>query len=144
MKLSAKSRYGLRACYILADNYPSHVSATTLEKGINVSNKYIEKIMRFLTKEGLVSAERGANGGYYLLRQPKDITVGDVVRALEEEMEFITCVAQGNACTCPTKNVWKKLYDGINSVLDSITLQNMIDDYRHVGQSDLCNAQEKD
>ena len=73
-----------------------------------------------------------------------DRECADVVRALEEEMEFITCVAQGNVCTCPTKNVWKKLYDGINSVLDSITLQNMIDDYRHVGQSDLCNAQEKD
>ncbi len=143
MKLSSKSRYGLRACYILAQNYPDTVSATEIEKGISVSNKYIEKIMRVLTKEGIVSAERGANGGYYLLREPKDVTVGDVVRALEEEMEFIMCVSHGNACVCPTKNVWKKLYVGINEVLDSITLQNMLDENNGSQASDVCKDTEQ-
>ena len=142
MKLSSKSRYGLRACYILAENYPEHVSATELEKGINVSNKYIEKIMRVLTKEGIVSAERGASGGYYLLHKPEEITVGNIVRALEEEMEFITCVAQGNACECPTKNVWKKLYVGINEVLDSITLQNMLNENVGHERVDVCNSED--
>ncbi|MBQ9710558.1 MAG: Rrf2 family transcriptional regulator [Clostridia bacterium] len=142
MKLSAKSRYGLRACYILAENYPLHVSATELEKGINVSNKYIEKIMRVLTKEGLVSAERGASGGYYLLKSPAEITVGCIVRALEEEMEFITCVSQANVCECPTKNVWKRLYAGINEVLDSITLQNMLDENVGSKRADVCNSEE--
>lgn len=142
MKLSAKSRYGLRACYILAENYPSHVSATAIEKGISVSNKYIEKIMRVLIKEGLISAERGASGGYYLTREPKEITVGDIVRALEEEMEFITCVSSDNECVCPTKNVWKKLYKGINDVLDSITLQNMLDENKGVTTTDVCNSEE--
>jgi len=143
MKLSAKSRYGLRACYILAENYPEHVSATALEKGINVSNKYIEKIMRVLTREGLVSAERGAAGGYYLLRHPGEITVGNIVRALEEEMEFIVCLSDTNDCICPTKNVWKKLYAGINSVLDSITLQSMLDENRGIGVADVCNSEDK-
>ena len=142
MKLSAKSRYGLRACYILAENFPEHVSATTLEKGINVSNKYIEKIMRVLTKEGIVSAERGVNGGYYLLRKPADITVGDVVRALEEEMEFIACVSSENECVCPTKSVWKKLYIGINEVLDSITLQNMLEENVGLNSADVCNSED--
>jgi Rrf2 family protein len=143
MKLSAKSRYGLRACYILAENYPEHVSATTLEKGINVSNKYIEKIMRVLTGEGVVSAERGANGGYFLLRHPSEITVGCIVRALEEEMEFISCISQDNACVCPSKNVWKKLYTGINEVLDSITLQNMLDENAGQPKADVCNLEDK-
>ena len=142
MKLSAKSRYGLRACYILAEKYPEHVSATALEKGINVSNKYIEKIMRILTREGIVSAERGVNGGYYLLKEPVEITVGSIVRALEEEIEFINCISTESHCVCPTKPVWQKLYRGINELLDSITLQNMLDDNEGM-QAGVCNIKEK-
>lgn len=142
MKLSAKSRYGLRACYILAEKYPEHVSATELERCINVSNKYIEKVMRMLTAEGLVSAERGASGGYFLVRRPSDVTVGSIVRALEEEMEFITCISQGNECVCPTKSVWEKLYAGINELLDSITLQNMLDENAGACRADACNQEE--
>ena len=144
MKLSAKSRYGLRACYILAENYPEHVSATALEKGISVSNNYIEKIMRLLIKEGLVGAERGASGGYYLTKSPCEVTVGNIVRALEEDMEFITCISRGNDCVCPTKKVWTRLYDGINSVLDSITLGNMLEENRNIGNADVCNPEDKE
>lgn len=144
MKLSAKSRYGLRVCYILAEHFPEHVSATELERGINVSNKYIEKIMRILIKDGVVGAERGASGGYYLKKSPAVVTVGNIVRALEEEMEFISCISANNDCVCPTKKVWKKLYDGINSVLDSITLQNMLEDNKGIGVTDVCNSEDKD
>ncbi len=142
MKLSSKSRYGLRVCYILAENYPAHVSATVLEKGISVSNKYIEKIMRVLIKEKLVGAERGAAGGYYLLNSPESVTVGQIVRALEEDMQFIMCVSEGNSCVCPTKNVWKKLYRGINDVLDSITLQNMLEENKDIKETDVCKSEE--
>ena len=144
MKLSSKSRYGLRACYILAENYPEHVSATSLEKGIGVSNKYIEKIMRILTGEGVVSAERGASGGYFLLRKPSEVTVGRIVRALEEDIEFATCVSSENLCNCPAKSVWQKLYRGINEVLDSITLQDMLDENgaSPAGEA-LCKAEEQ-
>ncbi|MCI5838474.1 MAG: Rrf2 family transcriptional regulator [Christensenellaceae bacterium] len=142
MKLSSRSRYGLRICYILAENYPAHVSATVLEKGISVSNKYIEKIMRVLIKEKLVSAERGVSGGYYLVKQPKEVTVGQIVRALEEDMQFIMCVCEGNNCVCPTKSVWQKLYRGINDVLDSITLQNMLDENKNITKSNVCKSEE--
>lgn len=141
MKLSSKSRYGLRICYVLAESYPEHVSATFLEKNIGVSSKYIEKIMRLLIHDGIVLAERGASGGYHLTRRPEDVTVGSIVRALEEEMEFITCVSEGNSCACPTKGVWQKLYRGINDVLDSITLKNMLDDNKNKDNSDKCNME---
>jgi Rrf2 family protein len=127
MKLSAKSRYGLRACYILAENYPEHVSATALEKGINVSNKYIEKIMRVLTKESIVSAERGVNGGYSLAKAPKDVTIGDIVRTLEDDIEIIECVKKDTSCKCcPSKKVWQNLYDGINKLLDEMNLEQVL------------------
>lgn len=63
MRLSSKSQYGLKACFILAQNYPSRcISASMLEKEIAVSAKYIEKIMRMLSGAGVVTAERGGFG----------------------------------------------------------------------------------
>ena len=128
MKLSSKTHYGLMACHILAKNYPDElVSASMLEKNIAVSGKYLEKILRMLSSRGIVCANRGANGGYFLSRAPKDITIGEVVRALEDDMEIIECVKEGAKCKCcPTSNVWKKLYAGINEILDSMSLEQMI------------------
>ena len=128
MKLSSKTHYGLMACHILAVNYPDNqVSASTLEKHIAVSGKYLEKIMRMLSSRNIVSATRGASGGYFLARSPKDISVGEIVRALEDDMEIIECVKEGAKCKCcPTSNVWKKLYAGINDILDSMSLEQMI------------------
>ena len=128
MKLSSKTRYGLRACHILGRAYPENtVSATALESQIGVSGKYIEQIMRMLSKRNIVSASRGVSGGYYLARSPKEITIGDIVRALEDDMEIIECVkADGKCKCCPSSKVWKKLYDGINELLDGITLEQMI------------------
>lgn len=128
MKLSSKTHYGLMACHILATNYPDNlVSASLLEKQIAVSGKYIEKIMRMLSTRDIVIATRGANGGYTLARAPKDITIGEIVRALEDDMEIIECVKEKGKCKCcPTSDVWKKLYTGINEILDSMSLEQMI------------------
>ncbi len=129
MKLSSKTHYGLQACHILARSYPeTQVSASTLEKAIAVSGKYLEKIMRMLSSRGIISASRGVNGGYYLAKDPSEITIGEIVRALEDDMEIIECVSKEGKCKCcPTSGVWKKLYDGINAILDSMTLKQMID-----------------
>ena len=129
MRLSSKSQYGLKACYILALNYPERcVSASSLEKEIAVSGKYIEKIMRMLAGSGIVTAVRGVAGGYKLARAPQSVTVGDIARALEDNMEIVDCIS---FCDCPdccaSGEVWRRLYDGINAVLDSMTLQTMID-----------------
>ena len=128
MKLSSKTHYGLMACHVLGRNYPdTAVSASALESCISVSGKYIEQIMRKLSKRDIVMANRGANGGYFLSRSPKQITVGEIVRALEDDMEIIECVKDGGKCKCcPSSKVWKKLYDGINDLLDGITVEQMI------------------
>ncbi len=128
MKLSSKTHYGLMACHILARNYPDKsVSASMLEKYIAVSGKYLEKILRMLSKRDIISASRGAQGGYYLARAPKEITIGEIVRALEDDMEIIECVSKDGKCKCcPTSNVWKRLYDGINGLLDSMNLEQMV------------------
>ena len=128
MKLSSKAKYGIKACHILGMNYPnSSVSASALESYISVSGKYLEKIMRLLAKRDIVSANRGANGGYYLSRSPERITIGEIVRALEDDMEIVECVKGDAKCKCcPSSGVWKRLYEGINKLLDDMTLAQMI------------------
>ena len=128
MKLSSKTHYGLMACHILGQNYPDKpVSASEMESAISVSGKYLEKIMRMLSKRGIVTASRGAQGGYFLARSPKEITVGDIVRTLEDDIEIIECVKKEKQCKCcPSSAVWKKLYDGINELLDQMTLDQVI------------------
>ena len=142
MRLSSKSQYGLKACFILAQNYPNKcVSASQLEKEIAVSGKYIEKIMRMLSGVGIVAAERGAAGGYKLRRAPSEVTIGDVARALEDNMEIADCIT--STCEkCASGEVWRKLYAGINAVLDSMTLQSVLDDHGEV-RACKCNAGEK-
>ncbi|MBQ3596957.1 MAG: Rrf2 family transcriptional regulator [Clostridia bacterium] len=133
MKLSSKTKYGIKACHFLGINYQkTHVSASTLENYIQVSGKYLEKIMRMLSARNIVSATRGANGGYTLARSPEQITIGEIVRALEDDMEIIECVKEDAKCKCcPSSGVWKRLYDGINQILDDMTLQQMINGELH-------------
>ena len=128
MKLSSKTHYGLNACHILGRNYPDGVvSASSLESHLGVSGKYLEKIMRMLSSRGIITATRGKSGGYCLAKPPKDITIGEIVRALEDDMEIIECVKDGGKCKCcPTSKVWKNLYEGINNLLDGMTVEQML------------------
>lgn len=129
MKLSSKTHYGLMACHLLAKNYKvAPISATELEKSINVSGKYLEKIMRMLSARDIVIATRGINGGYSLKKEPKEISIGDIVRTFEDDMEIIQCVTKDSPCKCcPSARVFKRLYNGINQLLDDMNLQQMID-----------------
>lgn len=128
MKLSSKTHYGLLACYYLGTNPDTAVPASALENYISVSGKYLEKIMRMLSARNIVKAERGAFGGYFLARRPEEISVGEIVRALEDDMEIIECVKTDKACKCcPTSKVWKKLHAGINGLLDGISVRQMIE-----------------
>ena len=126
MKISKKAHYGLQACYYLMEAYPTcSVSAKELEKKIAVSSKYLEQIMRALSKKEIVGASRGVTGGYFLNKDPKEISVGEIVRALEENLEIIACVKKTECTKCPSANIWRKLHKGINELLDDIKLVDM-------------------
>jgi len=128
MKLSSKSRYGLNAMYhlALANDY---LSLTELAKQTNVTQPYLEKVLGQLKKKGLVDTLRGALGGYKLMKEPKEITIGAILRALENDLVFSDCARAGkcNNLNCPNKGIFKVIYDRLNSVLDELTLQDMID-----------------
>lgn len=141
MKLSTRGRYGIHAMYDLALNAekgPQSIKAIA-ERG-DMPDAYLEQLIAVLKREGLVTSTRGAQGGYMLARRANEITVGDVLRALEGGLSLVDCLdgeeSCGKSCACPSRIVWMKLRDGMNAIVDGITLQDMVEDYRRM------NAQE--
>lgn len=100
----------------------------------DISIGYLEQLMAPLKKEGLIRSVRGAQGGYLLARDPKDITVGDIIRALEGPIAPVACVSEDypeecdRAEGCVTRLVWAKVRDSIVDVLDSLTLHDLIEE----------------
>ena len=94
MKLSTKGRYGLKAMVDLATEYDSDgkLSIAQLSERQGISYSYLEQLISLLKKSHLVSASRGAAGGYKLARPPEDITVGEVLKALEGSTALVECV----------------------------------------------------
>ena len=86
MKLSTKGRYGLRVMYYLAEAPDRVITLSELSYKSKVSGPYLEKILGYLKKAELVTTERGANGGYVISRNPKEISIGEVLRSLEDNL----------------------------------------------------------
>ena len=126
MKISSKTHYGVQGLSLIAAENRSF-SAKELEKYTGVSSKYLEKVLKILIGVGALKSQRGVSGGYTLAVPPEDIKMGSVVRALEEDnMEIIGCVNKSGCC-CPSSALWKRLFDGINDILDGVSLKDIVD-----------------
>ena len=133
MKLSTKGRYGVKAMVDLAIHYgDSPVSIKTISERQSISEYYLEQLFSPLRKAGLIKSIRGAQGGYVLNKEPKDITVADVMNVLEGPVEIAECI-EGNECDnvdfCATRLLWEKIKNSIDEVMENITLQDIVDDY---------------
>lgn len=135
MKLSTRGRYGLKAMFQLALHYgKGPIPLNIIAEEQNLSESYLEQLFSALRKEGLITSVRGAKGGYMLSSKPELITVGQILRCLEGDMAPSECVMEDNVSQCDnekncvTKLVWLKIKDSVDNIIDSITLQNMIDD----------------
>lgn len=132
MKMSSKARYGLYVAVELAKNYNNGdcLNVATLSQATGVTEKYLEQIISLMKKAEIVSATRGATGGYKLTDSPENITVGRVLRAVEDNLEIVDCLhgecAQRGKCVA--RNLWGKLYNNINSYLDTISLYQLAED----------------
>lgn len=129
MKLSAKGRYGLKVMSYLGSRFGEDaISLSNISEAINVSDKYAEQILLTLRKSDLVQATRGANGGYFIERNPSEISVGEILRALEDGLVIVDCISEGcpNQNKCNTYVVWDKLYKQINGFLDSLMLDSIL------------------
>ena len=133
MKLSTKGRYGLRALIDLAQNSKeTPVSITSISARQDLSERYLEQLMSMLKKAGLVESIRGAGGGYILAKDMKEISVGDVLRALEGSLEPVECAGlepDGGwraSDSCVTKYVWQRINESINRTVDEIMLDQLV------------------
>ncbi|GAA0124159.1 MULTISPECIES: Rrf2 family transcriptional regulator [Clostridium] len=136
MKLSTKGRYGVKAMVDLAINYGKDpVSIKVISQRQNISEYYLEQLFSTLRKSGLIKSIRGAAGGYVLAKSPQKITIYDILEVLEGPIEISTCLDSDccdNIDCCATRIVWKKIKESIDSVTTSITLQDIVDDYKNI------------
>jgi len=144
MKISTKGRYALRMLADLAQcNRGEYIALKDIAERQNVSKKYLEQIVPILTHAGLLSTNRGYQGGYRLAKDPSAISCGEVLRLTEGSLSPVVCIENGienNECErkkeCVTLPLWIGLSDVINKYLDSVTIRDMIDNFTSRGSDD--------
>ncbi len=132
MKLSTRTRYGIRAVLELAENYGNGpLRLKIIAQRHEISVKYLEQLMTVLRSAGFVRSVRGSKGGYLLAKAPGKITISDVFRCLEGPVVTVECVENESYCTrtndCVARQVWIEVQNAVMGVLQSITLQNLLD-----------------
>lgn len=143
MKISTRGRYALRLMLDLAVNdNGEYISLKTIAHRQKISGKYLEQIIGVLAKAGYVRSTRGSSGGYRLARPAGEYTVGSILRLTEGSLAPAACAEKGaepceKAEECMTAAVWRELNDAINSVVDRITLPDLMDQ-REMTWSDYC------
>lgn len=123
MKISTKGRYSIIMLVDLAQHLNSgYISLRDIAARQNISKKYLEQIVPVLIRGGIVSTNRGYNGGYRLSLSPEKCTVGKVLRLTEGSLSSVSQYEDDTTCF-----VWKGLDEAVNNYLDSITIQSILD-----------------
>lgn len=133
MRLSTKSRYGVRAIFDIAyhsEGLDTQVKDIARREGI--SPRYIEQIFQKLKKAGIIGSKRGPSGGYFLNKKPEEITIGEIIRVTEGNINPVLCVSPKDSnipCErsgeCVTQIVWKGAGDKLKDYFDSITISDL-------------------
>lgn len=138
MKISTKGRYALRLMLDLAlNNTGEYITIKSIAGRQEISEKYLEQIISVLNKAGYVKSIRGAQGGYKLAKEPSEYTVGMILRLTEGSIAPVDCLDDDSdecprGVNCVTREVWIELYDAIRSVVDRITLQDLVDRHKNM------------
>ena len=135
MKLSTKGRYSIRAMIDLAlhpDEGP--ILIRDIAKRQRISERYLEQLFIPLRVAGLVQGIKGAHGGFILIKPPAEIRLSEIIRATEGSTAPLNCVDEPRLClqssTCPTRYIWAKVKRAIDKVLESTTLQDLVEKQR--------------
>lgn len=140
MKISTKGRYALRIIIDLAQHRDSgFIALKEIAARQGISKKYLEQIVPILNKSDILITTRGFQGGYKLAHSPENYTVGSILRLTEGSLAPIDCVDQNpvqcERCDyCITYPMWQGLYKAITDYLDSITIQDLLDNYANRSQ----------
>ena len=132
MNITSKGRYALRVMLDLAQRREEgYISLKTIADRQGYSMKYLEMIVGSLKRAGLVASTRGKEGGYRLVRDPEDYTIGEILRCIEDNLAPVACIKAGDICCehageCMTVPMWKELDDITNAYLDGVSLQDLL------------------
>lgn len=130
MRIGTKGRYALTIMFYLAKNYGEkrYISLKEVAEQENLSFKYLEKIMVDLNKNNYLGVLRGNNGGYRLKKEPKEYTIGEILRKVEGDLSPAECVKNGcdKKGKCSSLPFLIELNKEINSFVDQKTLQDYI------------------
>lgn len=133
MKISTRGRYSLRFMIDLAQNYDDNfIALKDIAARQNISKKYLEQIVPFLNRSGLLAANKGHMGGYKLAKHPSEISVRDILLSAEGSLAPVSCMDNfPNLCDKCNDCITLPIYEGLDKVvteyLSSITLQDILD-----------------
>lgn len=143
MRLSTKSRYGLRAMFDIAYNCgtaPTQIQ--DISRRQHISQRYLEQIFQSLKKGGLLKSKRGPQGGYMLAKEPQEITLQEIIQATEGDLLLVECSSKGRKKTgcefdgvCVTQSVWQEAAAKLNDYFATITLKDLCDRGETLGVS---------
>ena len=133
MNLTKMTRFGTRAVFDIAYNSSGvPVQVRDIAKRQELPLKFLEQIFNKLKKTDFIKSSRGPGGGYELTKDPSEITVGDIVRAVEESLDLVCCVSDTKTCEraeqCPTRPVWEETSRRIKEYLDTVTIADLCED----------------
>lgn len=139
MKISTKGRYGLRALIdICLYSQDEMVTVKSISEREDISERYLEQIFAALRKGGIIKAKKGAQGGYFLTKDPKDFTIGDILTVLEGDLLLIDVERDDNEIeNYIIDNLWNIANKKITNFFNSITLEDLSDGYRNKGKEDM-------
>lgn len=134
MKISTKGRYALRMLIELAEMPKGeYIPLKDIAESQGISKKYLEQIVPILNKSDMLQTNRGYQGGYRLVKDPSEYTVGEILRATEGGLAPVNCVGRNpieceRRAECDTVHIWEGLEKVINDYLDDITLEDILKD----------------
>lgn len=132
MKLSTKGRYGVRLMLDLAVNAGNGpVSLKEIAARQEISEKYLSNIIPPLKNAGLIRSTRGAQGGYVLAKDPREITLKEILLVLEGPMCMVECTEKPEVCKradeCLVRDIWAEVTVKMLEALDAFTLESMVE-----------------
>ena len=133
MLISTKGRYALRVMIDLAEHHSEEfISLKEIAQRQEISEKYLESIIRILVKAKVVESLRGKGGGYRLRKAPEQYTVDSILRLTEESLAPVTCLeSNAEACSrsggCRTLALWQGLDKVIREYLESVTIADLVE-----------------
>ena len=141
MKISTRGRYGLRALLDLAlHKGEGLVLLKDIARREEISLPYLEHLITPLVAAGIVRSSRGPKGGVLLAKSPEEIKLSEVVQLLEGSIALVDCVNDSKVChrsaLCVTRDVWNEMKAAMIQVLDSMTLQDLVERQRQKGQTE--------